>query len=188
MIIPVMGMDPSFTNWGLGSVDLDLTTGIPSTPYIQLIEPLELSGKNIRVNSNDLHRAEQIARVVIEGAKKVKAVFAEVPVGSQSARAMASYGICVGIISTIRAMGIPVIEVTAIESKLALTGKKTATKLEMIEAAFQTYPEANWLIGTKGKEKGKLIAKNEHMADAIAAIHAGVNTPVFQQLMHILKG
>jgi hypothetical protein len=58
----------------------------------------------------------------------------------------------------------------------------------MIEAAFQTYPEANWLIGTKGKEKGKLIAKNEHMADAIAAIHAGVNTPVFQQLMHILKG
>ncbi|QIW87275.1 holliday junction resolvase [Agrobacterium phage OLIVR1] len=128
MQIPVLGMDPSLTNWGLASVELNLTTGIPTTPFLQLIEPKDLAGKNIRVNSNDLWRAEQLAQVVLPACQKAKVIFAEVPVGSQSARAMASYGICVGIMSVIRAVGIQIIEVAAIDSKKALTGKATATK------------------------------------------------------------
>lgn len=186
MKIPLVGMDPSLTNWGLASGEFDLITGILTTPFIQLINPLELQGKQIRVNSKDLHRSEQLAKGVWETVQNARAIFVEVPVGSQSARSMASYGVCVGILGFIRALGKPIIEVTATESKIALTGNKNATKRDMIEAAYQYYPEANWLIGTKGKEKGKLINSNEHMADAIGSIHSGVNTPVFQQLMTIL--
>lgn len=184
MIIPVMGMDPSFLHWGLASADLDLTTGILTTPVIQVIEPSNLEGKNIRVNSDDLHRARQIAEIVMPLAMKAKVIFAEVPVGSQSARAMASYGICVGILSSIQGMGIEIIQVGALESKKALTGNKNATKQQMIDHAYENYPQANWYYNAK---KDKLLSRNEHAADAIAAIHSGVNTPVFQNLMRLFE-
>ena len=176
-------MDPSLTHWGLASADIDLTTGILTTPFIQLVEPRELEGKQIRVNSNDLHRAEQLSAAVLPACRKAKAIFVEVPVGSQSARAMASYGICVGILSMVRAMGIQIIEVTAKDSKKALTGNPNATKQEMIDHAWENYPQANWTMDPK---TNKPIKKSEHAADAIGAIYAGVNTPVFQNLMRLL--
>lgn len=175
-------MDPSLTNWGLAEADLDLTTGYLDTPLLELIEPKDLQGKQVRVNSNDLHRAEQLAEPVIRYAKRAKAIFVEVPVGSQSARAMASYGICVGILGAVRALGIPLIEVTATETKKALSGKPNATKVEMIAAAVELYPNAVFPT-----HRSKIVAKAEHVADAIGAIHAGVLTPTFQQLLRLYK-
>lgn len=180
MIIPVLGMDPSLTNWGLAEANLDLETGILSTPVLSLVQPVEPKGKQVRVNSKDLERAEQLARGVIPACKRAKAIFIECPVGSQSARAMASYGICVGIMGSIRSLGIPLIEVTAFESKKVFTGDKNATKEMMINAAVGFYPDANY-----PRHGGKITAKAEHVADAIAAIHAGVNTPAFQNLMRL---
>lgn len=95
---------------------------------------------------------------------------------------MASYGICVGILGSIRALGIQIIEVTATDTKKIFTGNPNATKRQMIERAFELYPEANFPW-----HKGKIPDKAEHMADAIAAIHSGVRTPMFQNLMRLLK-
>lgn len=103
-------------------------------------------------------------------------------VGSQSANGMKSYGVCVGILGAFRAMGIQLIEVTPNENKIALTNNKTASKDAMIKAAHSIYPEANWLKDGKGR----MLNKNEHLADAIGAIHAGVNTPAFQTIMKLL--
>jgi hypothetical protein len=182
MIIPVVGMDPSLLHWGFAKANLDLTTGELDTPVLQVLEPMELKGKQIRVNSNDLYRAKQLAFAAFEQAKTAKAIFVEVPVGSQSARAMASYGICVGILASLLANDIQLIEVTATEVKLALTDDKLASKAKMIEAARKLYPEANFPI-----YRGKPTLKTEHVADAIGAIHAGVNTPLFQNLMKMLQ-
>lgn len=187
MKIPVLGMDPSLTHWGLAESLLDLSTGYLDTPSLELVCPLELQGKQVRVNSNDLHRAEQLAKRAIETAKRCKVVFVEVPVGSQSARAMASYGICVGVLASIRALGIPLIEVTATEVKLALSGNKNATKAEMINKAIELYPDSNWDSMYPGQKKG-IPAKAEHTADAIGAIHAGVNTSTFQNLIRLFEG
>ena len=102
-------------------------------------------------------------------------------------RAMASYGICVGVLGAIRASAIPFIEVSASEVKLGSVGKKTATKQEMIQWATNNHPEAPW---PTYKEHGKDLiseAKAEHMADAIASIYAGRETNEFQQLIQILK-
>lgn len=183
MIIPVLGMDPSLTHWGLASAELDLITGILTTPFIQVIEPKDLEGKQIRVNSNDLYRSEQLSTGILPFCQKAKAIFVEVPVGSQSARAMASYGICVGILSMVRAMGIQIIEVTAKDVKKTLTGNANATKQQMIDHAWENYPQANWPLDLK---TGKPLKKSEHMADAIGSIYAGVNTPTFQNLMRLL--
>lgn len=188
MIIHVAGFDPSLTHWGIAEGELDLNTGFMSTPKLVVIEPEEIQGKQVRVNSNDLFRAEQLAKTALAVARRSQAIFVEVPVGSQSARAMASYGVCVGILAAIRAEGIPLIEVTATEVKMSLTGNKNATKKQMIDAAVQWYPQANFpREERKGKKHGELLSKAEHVADAIAAIHAGVNTAQFQNLMRLFR-
>lgn len=182
MKITVVGMDPSLTNWGIAESILDLTTGYLETPSLTLVEPEKLKGKQVRQNSTDLFVAEQLAAQAVAAATRAKAVFVECPVGSQSARAMASYGVCVGILGAIRASGVPLIEVTPSEVKLAFTGDKNATKQQMIEKAVALYPEARFPMF-----RGAIANKAEHVADAIAAIHAGANTPTFQNLMRLFK-
>ena len=184
MKIPVLGMDPSMSNWGLAAAELDLATGVLETPTLVLISPKTVSGKQVRQNSKDLQKSEDLAKPVFEKCRQARAIFVEVPVGSQSARAMASYGICVGILGALRAEGIQLIEVTPSEVKVALSGDANATKRKMIDAASELYPDANW----PALYKGRLPEKSEHLADAIGAIHAGVNTPLFKNLMRLLEG
>lgn len=180
MKIPVVGFDPSLRNWGIAESHLDLNTGFLDTPVLSLVQPKDLEGKQVRQNSSDIHIAYQLCEVVIPVAKKAKVIFVEVPHGSQSSRAMASYGICLGILGAVRALGIPFIEVTATEVKKCFTGDKLATKEMMIAKAVETYPDANF-----PRHRGDISGKAEHNADAIAAIHAGVQTSVFQNLMRL---
>lgn len=180
MRIPVVGFDPSLRNWGIAFSQLDLETGYLDTPSLSLVQPKDEMGKQVRKNSKDLHIAEQLAMAALQHARLAKAVFVETPVGSQSARAMASYGVCVGVLGAIRAEGIPLIEVSPTEVKVAFTGNKNATKEMMIAEAVKLYPEAEFPV-----HAGKISQKAEHLADAIAAIHAGVATPMFQNLMRL---
>lgn len=182
MQIPVLGMDPSMTHWGLAEGILDLDTGIMTTPNLVLIEPDKIKVKQVRQNSVDLDVAEQLSKVVVPMVRRAKAIFVEVPVGSQSARAMCSYGMCCGILGSLRAEGIQLIEVTATEVKKALHGDKNATKAQMIQAALVEYPAANFPM-----HRGQVATKAEHVADAIGSIFAGVRTPAFQNLMRLLK-
>lgn len=184
MQIPVVGFDPSLKNWGIAEAHLDLDTGILTTPKLSLVQPRDDDGKKkVRKNSLDLQRAEELAAGIQSAVTRAKVVFVEVPHGSQSARAMASYGICIGVLGSVRASGVPIIEVSANENKQNFVGSKTATKQQMIETARNYYPHANWpMHGGKISE-----AKAEHMADAIAAIHSGVQTPMFQNLMRLFK-
>lgn len=184
MKIPVLGCDPSLSNWGLAAAELDLSTGYLSTPELSLISPKALSGKQVRVNSSDIHRANELAETVFQAARKAKVVFVEVPVGSQSARAMASYGICIGILGSLRANGVNLIEVTPKENKEVFHGSPTASKRDMINKGLELYPDANW---PAGREPGTIADKAEHMADAVAAIHAGVRTPMFKGLMSLFE-
>jgi len=184
MKIPVCGMDPSLKNWGIAEALLDLESGVLDTPRLSLIQPRDGDGKKqVRKNSLDLQRAEELAAGAMAVGKKAKVIFVEVPVGSQSARAMASYGICIGVLGALRAKGMEIIEVSPDENKKIFTGNKAASKQQMIDTAMGLYPDANWPI-----RGGSVTAsKAEHMADAVAAIHAGVQTPVFQNLMRLLK-
>lgn len=177
-------MDPSLRHWGLSEADLDLSDGVLTTPLGSIIEPKDLEGKNIRVNSNDLHLAEQLAGPVLAAARRAKVIFVECPVGSQSARAMAAYGMQMGILGMVRALGIPLIEVTATENKRVFTGNNNATKKQMIKALIDYYPD---IILPQGQTKGSIGDKSEHIADATASIHSGVRTPSFQTLMRIFE-
>lgn len=78
------------------------------------------------------------------------------------------------MLGALRASGIPFFEVTPNEVKLTAVGSKVATKETMINWAKHCHPEANW---------PKAACKAEHVADATAAIHAGIKSNEFQQLI-----
>ena len=188
--IRVCGFDPSMRNWGMAVADLDLGSGLLDVPTLSIIQPRDEKSKQVRKNSKDLALAKQLFEGAYNTAKSCKVVFVEVPVGSQSARAMASYGVCVGVLGSLAGLGITIIEVSPEENKKALTGIKYATKEAMISVAMAEYPTANWPRQERNGatfKKGDLKAEAEHVADAIGAIHAGCATPTFQTLLKLLR-
>lgn len=187
MKLVVVGQDPSLRHWGLSKGVFDLETRVLTLTEVSVTEPDLPKGKQVRQNSLDLEAAKQLYAGAIKASQGAHAVFIEVPVGSQSSRAMASYGICVGIVGSLRATGIPVFEVTPSEVKLAGFGKLTASKMEMIQWAMDKHPEANW---PTYKQKGATLintSRAEHQADATAAIYAGIASNQFQQLLPLLR-
>ena len=182
MIIPVAGMDPSYTNWGTAEGQLCMVTGMLTDVTTDLQRTAKGKDKQVRVNSDDLRRCEDLASHAFLIGERVKVVFSECPVGSQSANAMKSVGVAHGIVGALRAKGIIVIEVQARAVKKALTGNPNASKADMIKAAMDLYPNAGWTW-----HRGKPTDNNEHRADALGAIHAGVLTAEFQQLMTLLN-
>lgn len=183
MQLKFVGCDPSLRNWGLAAGTFDLETKKLTIDKLDLTCPELSKGKQVRQNSLDLESAHQLYKGVIAITEGAHAVFVEVPIGSQSARAMASYGICVGVLGALRANGIPFFEVTPNEVKLAGPGDKTATKKQMIEWAMAKHPEANWPIYKRRGINLVSEAQAEHQADAIATIYAGISCNAFQQLL-----
>lgn len=178
-----VGLDPSLRNWGLAIGSFSLETRKLQIHDLAVTCPELSKGKQVRQNSLDLESAYQLYKAAVAAAEGAHAVFVEVPVGSQSARAMASYGICVGVLGALRANGVPFFEVTPNEVKLAGPGDKAASKKTMIEWAMAAHPEASW---PTYKQNGVLCiseAKAEHQADAVAAIYAGISCNAFKQML-----
>ena len=187
MLLKVVGFDPSLRNWGVACGTYDIVTQELKIKTVSVIQPVLPTGKQVRQNSEDLEAAAQLCAGALAYAKEAQVIFVEVPVGSQSARAMASYGICVGVLGALRATGTPFFEVTPTEVKMATVGKKTASKAEMIQWATTEQHQATWPYYM---EKGQQLlsqAKAEHMADAIGAIVAGLQTNPFKQAVPLLQ-
>ncbi len=177
-VVNVLGLDPSLRNWGIAAGQLDTETMKLTIKSLRVIQSIVPDGKQVRQNSKDLAVAQQLYAGLKPFLGLARLIFAEVPVGSQSARAMASYGVCVGILGSVR-YDAPFFEVTPDEVKRFTVGSKTATKKQMIEWAVATHPEAPWPRTSKGVI---VEGKAEHMADAVASIYAGLNSNQYQQL------
>lgn len=183
----VVGVDPSLRNFGIVHADLDVDTLDYKITGMKLVSSEDNAAKlkTVRKNSDDLRRARLLYEGFMEACSLdgVSFAFIEIPVGSQSARAMASYGICVGVLAS---CPIAMVQVTAGEVKLAGHGVKTATKEEQIEAAMKAHPYAPWKMRKSG---GVMVPTNdnEHLADACFAIKAGVQTDQFKGVAAMLR-
>jgi hypothetical protein len=184
MRVKILGVDISLRNLGavITTVDTD-SCQVVSLDTMILASTEGKAGKTVRKNSDDLRRAKILVRNLRLMAQQCRLACVEMPVGSQSARSMASYGICVGVMAS---CAIPLIEVMPQEVKLAGAGRKNAGKDEMIDWAVKAHPEADWL---RYKEHGvmKLNSANEHLADALAAVYAGILTDQFKEAMSIVS-
>ena len=183
--IHVAGLDVAFANFGMARAEIH-PDGIRNLDYtrvnvtdLRLITTEGLNKKLVRKSSDDLRRAREL----LEPLKtfclgRVGIAFAEVPSGSQQARSSWGLGISVGVLAS---CPVPVIQVSQLEVKMATVGKKTASKAEMIEWAVSMHPDAQWLRHNK-----KLVGANEHLADAVATIYAGILTPEFKNLIAMM--
>lgn len=181
--LSVAGHDPSSRNWGIAGGTIDTDTSVVTIKTLRVVRADPLEGKQVRQNSQDLRTANQL----YEGVAPFMAAslnFAEIPQGSKSARASLCSGICIGVLGGLRAKS-QFFEVTPNEVKLATVGDRKATKKQMIEWAVNKHPEAPWPRKTNGEI---LLGDAEHMADALAAIYAGLETDQYKQLIQFYKG
>jgi Holliday junction resolvasome RuvABC endonuclease subunit len=179
----VVGFDPSLRNWGVAHGTF--TGESLQIESVALAQPVLPTGKQVRQNSLDLAAAEWLYRYAMVSVVDADAVFVEVPQGSQSARASAAYGVVAGVLGSLRANSIPFFELTPTEVKLATGLTKNATKEQMITWAMAQHPNNNWPRYVRGGETKVSESKAEHMADAVAAIHAGLNLTSFKQMLKL---
>jgi len=174
----VVSLDVGFNHSGfcLASYDLEANR-IEKILGLHLISTEPIKTKTVRRSSDDYRRACEIARWIRHYTKDVAVAFCEIPSGTQSARASWALGIALGTLTNITC---PVIQVTPTQTKLAGPGKKDATKEQMIAWATEKYPDLQWI-----RHRGKLSPKNEHLADAVAILHAGVELQEFQDLIRL---
>lgn len=180
-LVRVAGIDPSLRNTGLVIMDVHSEDGsLYNMVDLHLIRTEPSKVKTQRKSSADFQAASEIASDLRYRLKlhNVQVVFAEVPSGTQSARASFALGISLGIIASISPAPI---EVTPLQTKVHSIGIKTATKHEMIEWAVGKYPDAPWL-----RRGDKLLNANEHLADAIGVVHAGLMTPEWNTIKPLL--
>ena len=188
MLIKAVGIDAAFANMGFAHVGLAVEKGKVvriDCWYLSLLSTeAGADAKVVRKSSTELRRARELHGALINHCQGQQFAFVEVPSGSQSAQAARSLGIAVGVLA---ACPIPVIEVSPMEVKVAVTGdrKVKASKADVIAWAVKRWPEAPWLRMKGGKQKGRILNDNEHLADALATIVAGIATPEFQRFLTV---
>ena len=175
-----LAIDSSLANTGVAIGNI--------TPRRQItIESIHLSTtektkkKQVRASSDTIARCRKtydFIHALIEK-HEPQVVFVETPSGSQSSAGMKSYGATCQLIAGISPAPI---QVTPDEVKVAFMDSKTASKKDIIEKAYTIFPNLKWCW-----HAGKLQAKNEHMADAIAIVYAGSLTEDFSRLSQLLS-
>lgn len=188
--IKIAGLDPSMSNFGAVRALLDINTLEVTVTDMEVVktEPEKDKAKRkvVRKNSEDLERAALLHTGAMKIAREVELAFVEVPVGSQSSRAMASYGVCLGVLAAVQEV-VPIIQLTPTEVKVAGCGIKTATKGEMIEAMIAKYPDAPWPMRMSKGVRVPIAGECEHIADALAAIEAGLKTDEFRATLAMMR-
>lgn len=181
--IRLLSCDPALANWGLARLIVDPASLEIEVVDLKLVKTESEAGKTVRKSSDDYRRAQEAYGAALLWAMSSDIITAEVPSGSQSSRASLGAGMSIGLLA---ALGVqkPLIQVSPVEAKKAVTGRKTASKDEMIAWATSRYPDAPW-IRARGSS-GRLVDANEHLADALAIAHAGVRTAEFRSAMGML--
>jgi len=182
--LSIIGMDPSFRNWGYAFAEYCTESGNLEFHNLNLITTQKTKLKNVRASSDDLATAQTLHKELVANSSGIQVAFAEIPSGSQSASAARKLGIATGVLAS---CSVPLFEVTPIEVKLASIGNKKATKKEMIDWAVEKHPDLPWI---RHKSKGEMVlnASNEHLADSVAVVYAGIQLKTFNQLVSMLKG
>ena len=182
----LLACDPGFNNFGCAIINqyghvIDAGT----------IQTQKTTKKLLRTADDDVQRIMYITSRLKEVIQKyeVKGILSELPPsGGQSAAAVKGLSMAVSLLTTLSILfSIPVEWATPDEVKKALTGKKNASKEDMMKAACNLY---GWNITQKniyakntkkllrtdsiyypvGKSMGK--SQFEHIADSIGAFEA----------------
>lgn len=172
-MIKVLGLDPSLRSWGLAAC-------LYREGKIEVVETRITKTKNtkgIKQNASDIIAANTLYNELITPIKWADVICIEVPHGSQSSRAMVSYGVCVALIGVIQALNPSIVQVSANDVKAVVRTDKShkPTKQEIIDWVKDKHPEANL----------PTTLSAEHICDAIVAIYAALDIKDFKDIYAI---
>jgi len=167
-------MDPSLRNWAVVSATLiDNVLKIHTTTIIKTANhPI----KSTKQSVSDINAASLLYKSLLPYIKEADVICIEVPHGSQSSRAMASYAICVSLIGALQHTNPNMVYVSANDVKKVVRTDKDhkPTKKEVIQWVRDKHPEAP-LPNTLSAE---------HPCDAIVAIYAAMETKQFKEYIN----
>ena len=179
-----VAIDSSLNNTGLAVGSY--IDGIISVEKLYLFENGEAVDKKYKNTKKQLRRKtkECIEKCTLTfhniretlkkiGLNTIDIVFIEEPTGSQNSSGMKSYGVTCQLIGVLTDF-FNVTSVSVEGVKVSSVGNKNASKEDIINWAYNLYPNLEWDIHKVGKYKGKLKDKNEHKADAIAIAYEGI--------------
>jgi Holliday junction resolvasome RuvABC endonuclease subunit len=178
--IKVMGLDGSLQNFGIAVGTVDTITKELLTVDNLLLSKTAKDGTVKRANDDfDRFRRHWETIETLIAAEKPMMIFGEIPSGSRDVRAAFAFG---GVTSILAGLSLTnkLYTVTPAEVKLAASGWKHADKEDVIAAIHSRFPDADWIRSKKPnamcieKDGFYLTNANEHLADAVSTILAGL--------------
>lgn len=169
----IMAHDPSIRAWGwavIGTTGKVLKAGCIKTEC-------DAKKRRIRKGDDNVRRINEINIRLLQIIKryKVGVLISEQPHGSQSASAAMSLGMVIGMLQTVSdCMELPLEWYSEGDSKLALLGRRSASKGETIEGISRVYVVPWTGVGYK----------DEAIADAMSIYHlAKKQSPLIKILL-----
>lgn len=159
----IVGFDPSLRNWGVAVMDYDPIIDVIEVVSVDVIKTKPIKKSKLPKSQQDLEAAQALLKGILPYATNADVVVIELPIGSQSAAAMKSYGICIGITACLTNLGIPFIYKTPYDIK-HVVGNKETSKEEIIDWVRERYPD----------KLSKYKNSAEHQADAVVSVHAAL--------------
>lgn len=140
-----------------------------------IIKTKNTKSKTVKQNQSDIQAAYTLYQGLLHAIKEADVICVEVPHGSQSSRAMVSYGVCVALIGVIQTINPNIIQVSANDVKdvVRVNKQHKPSKEDVIAWVKAKHPEAP-LPNTLAAE---------HICDAIVAIHAAMKTKQFKEYL-----
>ena len=183
--IKIVGFDPSTSNWGICKATVDVHTLEYEVDDLILVQTESEAKKGIRKDSDDIRRAREVRAGMLSACQGAALAISEIPFMNPGGYAAANFnsGLVTGVLAS---CPVPLIQVFPQDVKMLACGSKHAAKEEMIEWAMLKYPAAPWLMR---KLRGKMVPTNanEHLADAVATINAGLKSPQFLEAIAMFR-
>lgn len=183
----VIGLDGSLANFGIAVAEVNTDTWeILSVSSLELSKTAKSKDKKVKRSDDDYMRFKMHWQKILATRASTGAtiIVGEIPSGAQDARAAFAFGGVTAMLAGLDAFfihGVSTITVTPSEVKQAATGTKHADKEDVISAMYGCFPDANWIVSSKPNgmniktPEGKyLTLANEHLADAVGIIKAGL--------------
>lgn len=169
----VLGVDPGFASMGFAAVAVDPVGDLANAVWVVRTEKSTKKG-NVRASEDNVRRAMELSFRLEEAVANWAplAVAAETMSWPRNAGAAAKVALAWGVLCSVaKRHGLPLVQASPQQVKLAICGSKTASKEEVIAAVRKRWPEL---------ELPKQVTLQEHAADAAAVVVACLDSEVLR--------
>lgn len=172
----IAGIDPALRNTGVAIGELDVANSslIITELYVIQTAPMDDTWQA----EDMLRRCKEIYKHTLEYTKDCQIIFAELPTGGSNNQTAFALG--AGLTAALIGLQQPLITVSPHDVKKTVLSEhpaKDRNKAAMVSWAMNKHPEAPWPTYPYQGKFNPVENFNylEHLADAIAAIYAGIN-------------